>query len=555
MKIIAESASNHNGELKDLKALALAAKNAGADYFTFQILNPEFFCAAEYERYDLVSEIALDNKEWASFIEYCRGIKMDMIPCPLDLDSFEFCRKNGFELIKIHATDIVNLPFLKAVRQAGVQVILETQCATYQDIQFALGVIGEQVDAIIHGYSNYPTEIEDQRLNSLDAIQQEFNCETGFADHSLDLREIPLMVLAKGAKYLEKHITLSRNDRKYDWQVSLYPEEFSIMVQTIRHYKKALGLKLKHPDKTESAFRGVLYKKVLNGDLEGELKRADNGQDYLTSLFDSFDKKKIGVGIIARLKSKRLKEKVLKPFHNSTIIEDLYHRIGTTPGLESVSVITSFLPEDGPLVSYCESNGLNVFKGHPESVIDRMLSFILQNKLGIICRVTGDNPFSDPSVLQAMIGLMQNNELDYVKVNNLPIGMGVELYATSYLWRMYLQMENPLTSEYLAWYALNDQTSRKGCVDIKYSDPDLSFYNLSVDYQEDYDRCQMILSAIGKEEFKEIRLQDVLPALSNIEPSDRKMNIKLPGGESCTFEEFNALIDSSNYETRLSLSV
>lgn len=555
MKIIAESASNHNGDIDYLKKLARASKDAGADYFTFQIFDPESFCASDYERFDIVASIAIKQSLWAELITYCREIDIEMIPCALDIKSFHFCLSHNLDLFKIHATDIINVPFLKHIQKEDIKVLLETQCATYQDIKLALSYLGDQTEAIIHGFSNYPTEVEDLNLNALDYIAEEFGYEIGLADHSLDTVEIPLMALAKGSAFLEKHITISRNDRHYDWQVSLYPHEFASMVQKVLHYQTALGNKVKHPTASESPFRGVLFKKVLDGDLNKELKRADYGNDYLTEVFNSFDRQNVGVGIIARLKSKRLRKKVLKPFVNDTLISDLYHRIATAKGVKKTSIITSFLPEDDPLVNFCKQNGLDVFTGHPVSVIDRMLSFALENKLGTICRVTGDNPLSDPTILESMIELMKKENLDYIKVNNVPIGVGVELYSISYLWKLYLKMENPLTSEYLAWIALNDKESKKGCIDVVHPNPDLSYYNLSVDFQEDYDRCMKVLKEMDKTNFTEVTLKDVLDAMVLIKPSDRNMVIKLPGGEATSFEKFNALIDNSNYAVRAKLEV
>ena len=537
--------------------LAHEAKKSEADYFTFQIFEPTSFCVEDYERFDIVKSIAFEQSEWGKLIDYCNSIELEIIPCALDIKSFEFCYDKGLRIFKIHATDIGNVPFLKTMQdKSDLQVLLETQCATFQDIAFSLKFIGDKLLAIIHGYSNYPTEVEDLNLNALDYITKEFRCAVGFADHSLDISEIPLMAMAKGAEYLEKHITISRRDRHYDWQVSLYPDEFKAMVNNLKHYEKALGKSLKHPSKNEADFRGVLYKKVIDNNLNLELKRADQGNDYLTQLFHTFPKDRIGVGIIARLKSKRLKRKVLKPFHEGAIIEDLYHRIGTATGISDIAVITSDLEEDTPLAEFCEKTQLNVFRGHPESVIDRMLSFILETQIGTICRVTGDNPFSDPEILEAMIKLMIEEELDYVKVNNVPIGVGVELYSSAYLWDLYLRLENPLTSEYLAWIALNDEHSSKGCIDIEFPDNhDLKYYNLSVDYQKDFDRCKKVLNAIGKNSFNEIKLKDILNSMKEIDPSDKQMTIKLPKGKTCTFEEFNNLIDQANYKHRNKLIV
>ena len=49
------------------------------------------------------------------------------------------------------------------------------------------------------------------------------------------------MLLSKNTDYIEKHITVSRNDRNFDWQVSLYPSEFKLMVSEVRNAEKSLG--------------------------------------------------------------------------------------------------------------------------------------------------------------------------------------------------------------------------------------------------------------------------------------------------------------------------
>ena len=86
------------------------------------------------------------------------------------------------------------------------------------------------------------------------------------------------------------------------------------------------------------------------------------------------------------------------------------------------------------------------------------------NGLGAIFRVTGDNPLTDPSLMQEMIELYLDNSLDYVRVEIVPFGMSAELFSTEYLWRLYLNMENPMTSEYLTWFVLQDKTARKGSI-------------------------------------------------------------------------------------------
>ena len=53
MKIIAESAFNHNGDVRYLIELAKKSQEAGADFFTFQIMDLAEFCDIDYAKYSL----------------------------------------------------------------------------------------------------------------------------------------------------------------------------------------------------------------------------------------------------------------------------------------------------------------------------------------------------------------------------------------------------------------------------------------------------------------------------------------------------------------------
>ncbi len=553
MKIIAESAFNHNGSLKYLKQLAIESIKSGADFFTVQVMDVDDFCTKDYSKYELYKENTLKKREWIDFFKFCKKNNINIIPCVLEASSFNLCYNYGLRFLKLHATDITNEPFLNLINEKNdVRLLLETQCSTYQDIEFGMNIIGEKVEVIFHGYSNYPTEIEDLNLNAIFALKEDFpDVKVGIADHSPTVREIPLMVLSMGYSYIEKHITLTRNNRNFDWQVSLYPNEFAQMVHTIKHYELALGEKVKHPVKNELFYRNILFKKVVDDKTE-DLKRADNGKDFLSYSFSNFSKQDIGVALIARLKSQRFPLKVLKKFAEKTIIEDLFYKLSKNVTCKKVVLATSSLEEDCPLANLFNSN--EIFLGHPVSVLDRMLSFSRKENLGGIFRVTGDNPFTDSDLMNLMIDLFKENELDYVRVNNVPFGVSAELFSTSYLWRLYLNIENPLNSEYLSWFVLNDPNARKGCVNFMPKNSNTRFVNLSVDYKEDYERCLNLLKKINKEEFCRVNLADIISHLDFNDLVDSNRKIKLPQGKIINYNSYLNLIDNVEYEIRFDLN-
>lgn len=534
MKIIAESAFNHNGNIDYLIELAKESEKSGADYFTLQVMDVDDFCTKNYSKYELYKKYSLTFKDLDLFFDKTKTLNIEFIACVLDVSSFNYIYSKGFRFLKIHATDISNEALLDLINTKNdISIILETQCATHFDINYAINKLKNKIVCLIHGFSNYPTEVEDLQLNSLDYLKEKFNLPIGLADHSLDRQSVPLMALAKGCSFLEKHITLTRNNRNLDYQVSLYPNEFAMMVSSINHYKKALGSFKKHPTPSENNFRKIMYKKQQ---VDGTFKRSDKGEESIQKQIKSFNKKNVGVSLIARLKSERLKRKILKPLFNTTLINFLYKRLSINNFKDKVYLSTSNHFSDNELAEYSKANNINLFRGHTESVIDRILELAFNQKFGAIFRVTGDNPLTDPFLMEEMVDLYLENDLDYVRVENVPFGVSAELFSTEYLWNLYMNMSNPMYSEYLSWYVLNDKNAKKGLISVSSKLEDTSLYNLSVDYQKDYDDVKKVISKLKNPYLSPI--SEISKNLEGLEKVNVDKVIKLPESNNILFYEY-----------------
>lgn len=62
----------------------------------------------------------------------------------------------------------------------------------------------------------------------------------GLSDHTLGT-EVPVAKVSIGARIIEKHLTLWREEEKPDSDFSLEPDEFAEMVHSVRRAEKALG--------------------------------------------------------------------------------------------------------------------------------------------------------------------------------------------------------------------------------------------------------------------------------------------------------------------------
>lgn len=539
MKVIAESASNHQGDFQYLLKLADATKYAGADFFTVQVLEINSFCDATYKSREVVEKVVFSQDKWLEFFAYCKKKEIALIPCAADVQSLKFCLNQGFKLIKLHGTDLLNVHMLEVIAKSDVKVLVETQLATERDINLVLEIIGkEKVAGLLHGYSNYPTEESELNLNAIDYMKETWKLPVGFADHTTDTTVVPMMVMAKGAEWLEKHITMSRNDRRYDWQPSLNPEEFRILMTNVALYKKTLGKGIKHPTSIEVGMRQVMYKRYIHHGEKLSVIRADHGPDYYEHLYSTFDSNKIVTAVIARLKSTRLTKKVLRHFHNDGMVFDLITYVNKAKSSSKTILATSYVDGDDELVHEAQKRNIPVYRGHPMIVIDRLLDIAEKEKARAVFRITGDMPFADPELMDQMASLMKEHQLDYVRVMNFPLGMSAELIDVNYLQKLYQRMSDPNESEYLGWFVILDRNARKGCLKIHHKGIDLSRYSLTVDYQADMDRCHNILKAIGKDKMTDITIKDLLKNLPMLDKVDEKMVIKLPGDTTMSYSEF-----------------
>jgi N,N'-diacetyllegionaminate synthase len=546
MKIIAESAYNHQGNFNYLLQLAKASKDANADYFTVQMMNVKEFCTVEYVKHQLYLDTEFTEKQWIELFDYCKKIELVVLPCTLEQKSFDLAYNYGYRLIKIHGTDLTNQPFLNYIKSKGdCKIILETQCSTDFEIKLAVEEFSEIIECLFHGFSNYPTEPNEHNLLAVTYLKNRYGLNVGFADHSLDTQIIPCMAMALGCEYIEKHITIHRNDRQFDYQVSLEPFEFGIFVNTIKHYQQVLGKPVKHPVKAEKGFRDIIFKKYLG---EGVFKRHNEGKTFIESEIDAFDKTNVSAAIIARLKSKRLKLKVLKPFGENESIISLYTRLNKNcKNIKHIELATSYHPDDKPLADLFKSKNLPCYEGHPESVIDRLLEVAYKNKSAAVFRVTGDNPFTDPVLMDKMVKIFNDTDADYVRVNNVPFGISAELFKTSYLWKLYLQMDDPFVSEYLSWFVLKDDSCKKACIEFTCDKPFAKYVNLSIDYPEDYEYATALLKNINIVPFEDIVLKDIITQITDQHIVDVTKFIKLPEGVSILYSDYMKLIDETNY--------
>lgn len=294
--IIAEAGVNHNGSIENALKMVDIAKQAGADAIKFQTFKAKQLVTkhaekaryqSQYHRneetqYEMLSKLELDLAAHKLLMESCIKNNIIFMSTPFDLDSIEMLHELGMNIFKVPSGEITNLPYLQKIGELNKKIILSTGMSTIQDIKNALdtlitsGTLKEKI-CILHANSAYPTPMKDVNLKAMNTINDEFNIEVGYSDHTLGI-EVDIAAVALGAVVIEKHFTLDRSMIGPDHKASLEPNELREMVRCIRNVELALGCSVKEPSESEMENMTASRRSIvaLRDIEEGEVFTEDN---------------------------------------------------------------------------------------------------------------------------------------------------------------------------------------------------------------------------------------------------------------------------------------
>ncbi len=243
--IIAEIGTGHGGDMERAKSLVNAAAEAGADCAKFQIVHPGEILHPDtgfvqlpggpVRLYDRFGELEVPLSFFSEISAYCATKGLVFLCTPFGLRSARELRSLAPVCIKIASPELNHFPLLREVAGYGVPLILSSGVSRLSDIEKALEATeGAPERILLHCITSYPAPEEEYNLNVLESLASVFGISAGVSDHSLDPVLVPVLAAACGARVIEKHITLSREDCGLDDPVALPASDFALMVREVR---------------------------------------------------------------------------------------------------------------------------------------------------------------------------------------------------------------------------------------------------------------------------------------------------------------------------------
>ena len=289
--VIAEIGNNHNGSLELAKRLIDEAAAAGADCAKFQMRSMSQLyrnsgdandvsedLGAQYAL-DLLARFQLGQDDMFAAFDHCKKCGILALCTPWDMESVEALDRYGMPAFKLASADLTNHDLLEALARIGKPLICSTGMSNEAEIIESVRILKKHSApfVLLHCNSTYPAPFKDIHLHYMDRLRHIGDCPVGYSGHERGI-SVAIAAVARGAKVVEKHFTLDRTMEGNDHRVSLLPDEFRAMVQSIREVEQALGSgEARRVTQGELMNREVLAKSlVINRDiLAGDIITAD----------------------------------------------------------------------------------------------------------------------------------------------------------------------------------------------------------------------------------------------------------------------------------------
>lgn len=289
--VIAEVADSHNGSLETAKRLVDEAKRAGADVVKFQLHLPDVEMVPgkvhmwDGDLYEILKRNLFTPEMHKEMMEYCEEVGIEYLCTPFCPAAVDVLNDLGVKAFKTGSGEIMNLPqhrkLAKISRATGKPIIVSTGMSVLSEIADTVKVYEEEGAlenlVLTNCTSEYPpNDYSHANLGLIEVLRDRFGVIVGQSDHTMD-NYTAYAAVALGAKVIEKHFTLDRNQKGPDHFISLEPHMFKELVEGIRKIEVGLGSEKSISNEEQKvrdwAFHSVVAKRDI---MEGEELTLEN---------------------------------------------------------------------------------------------------------------------------------------------------------------------------------------------------------------------------------------------------------------------------------------
>jgi sialic acid synthase SpsE len=235
--VIAEIGINHNGEFWKAQTMINSACTCGAQVVKFQCHIPSAEMIpntivpgnADEPIWDMMLRCSLSEYEERKLKRQAEALEMVYLSTPFSREAVDRLERMKVTMYKIGSGECNNYPLVKHIVSTGKKIILSTGMNPMATIDKTVEIIGDQLAAILHCVSKYPTPYQEVNLTRMLDLKKRYGKPVGLSDHSEGIYTA-LAAAALGATIVEKHFTANKKWPGPDNKISIGPAELTELI-------------------------------------------------------------------------------------------------------------------------------------------------------------------------------------------------------------------------------------------------------------------------------------------------------------------------------------
>ena len=211
----------------------------------------------------------------------------------------------------------------------------------------------------------------------------------------------------------------------------------------------------------------------------------------------------IGAIIQARMSSKRLPGKVLRPVQGKPILQYLLESLAQCKKLGTTVVATSVEPTDDPVEQFCWEYGIPCYRGPLADVAGRFVEVVKKYDFNAFVRLNGDSPLLDYRLVDQAIFIYCSGDYDIatnVLRRTYPKGQSIEVIKSKVFLDVYPLMLKKSEREHVTSYFYTHKNDFN-IGSLEYG-KNYGEIQLSVDTMEDLKRFESIIGSMEKPQWE-----------------------------------------------------
>lgn len=228
--------------------------------------------------------------------------------------------------------------------------------------------------------------------------------------------------------------------------------------------------------------------------------------------------------IQARCGSTRFPNKVFALIDGKPLLWHVVNRLKYASKIDDIIVATTVSEKDDKIEEWCKENNVHCFRGSEDNVLNRYYSASEAFPSDYVVRITADDPFKEPKVIDAVITKLIEEGYDHV-TNNLPPsfpeGLDCEAFKKSALDRSEKEAETAFEREHVTQYIYHHPEIFK--IGNVSNIENLSYLRWTVDKDMDFEMVKAVYAHRNPAN-KGILLMDEILDILKANPEIEKIN-------------------------------